>query len=555
MLEILLDHSQKLIFYLILFFYLYFVGRAFLIVINYFIKKNYIYEERLFKIRTKALFPLIGVAIVSNLLFLINFIYPLDVPITYVLLFLLLIPNLKYFKKPHNILSIENLFLYILIPSILIISFYDTSWHYDAGFYHLNNQNWLRNFPIIQGFVNIHWAFGMSSIYEYISSILWINGSFIFLHLLNIVFFHFLFSFIYDMILYSKNAVLVTSGYLLLIFSYLDNFGLDGGRNGFIYFQGVTKQDTAVAVLFLFISISAFLIMKEKNVKKEELIVLSLLTLFTTQIKLSGVTLIILYILLISFLFFNKVKNLSFLLRASSLSIILGLFWTLKSVITTGCLIFPVNRTCFNGFDWYVKDSTITYEAITREASYSLSKYDYNFSIWTSEIFSFQINRVVGINFLISFIIISLTFILFFNKESLSKNLFYIILFYVIINIFYLILYGPTPRYSMGFFLFLISLFGLFSKGQKVNFNNATVTFLIILSVIFLVRKSSYEAFLNNKDPILFDPRELAVYVLNDNGYVKPDIGDQCWININCTMNNEEIIIKRNTLFLTAYIK
>ena len=89
------------------------------------------------------------------------------------------------------------------------------------------------------------------------------------------------------MILYSKNAVLVTSGYLLLIFSYLDNIGLDGGRNGFIYFQGVTKQDTAVAVLFLFISISAFLIMKEKNVKKEELIVLSLLTLFTTQIKLS----------------------------------------------------------------------------------------------------------------------------------------------------------------------------------------------------------------------------------------------------------------------------
>ncbi len=553
MLEILLDHSQKLIFYLILFFYLYFVGRAFLIVINYFIKKNYIYEERIFKIRTKALFPLIGVAVVSNLLFLINFIYPLDVPVTYVLLFLLLIPNLKYFKKPHNILSIENLFLYILIPSILIISFYDTSWHYDAGFYHLNNQNWLRNFPIIQGFVNIHWAFGMSSIYEYISSILWINGSFIFLHLLNIVFVHFLFSFIYDMILYSKNAVLVTSGYLLLIFSYLDNIGLDGGRNGFIYFQGVTKQDTAVAVLFLFISISAFLIMKEKNVKKEELIVLSLLTLFTTQIKLSGVTLIILYILLISFLFFNKVKNLSFLLRASSLSIILGLFWTLKSVITTGCLVFPVSRTCFNGFDWYVKDSTITYEAITREASYSLSKYDYNFSIWTSEIFSFQINRVVGINFLISFIIISLTFILFFNKESLSKNLFYIILFYVIINIFYLILYGPTPRYSMGFFLFLISLFGFFSKGQKVNFNNATVIFLIILSVIFLVRKSSYEAFLNNKDPILFDPRELAVYVLNDNGYVKPDIGDQCWININCTMNNDEIIIKRNALFLTAY--
>ena len=37
-------------------------------------------------------------------------------------------------------------------------------------------------------------------------------------------------------------------------YSLLDNFGVQGGRNGFLYIQGVGKQDVAVGILVAFIS-------------------------------------------------------------------------------------------------------------------------------------------------------------------------------------------------------------------------------------------------------------------------------------------------------------
>ena len=72
-----------------------------------------------------------------------------------------------------HVLTFENIFLYIFIPGILLISSSDINFHYDAAYYHLNHQNWLRSSNLIIGTVNIFWPFGMSSIYEYISSMLW----------------------------------------------------------------------------------------------------------------------------------------------------------------------------------------------------------------------------------------------------------------------------------------------------------------------------------------------------------------------------------------------
>ena len=88
-----------------------------------------------------------------------------------------------------------------VIPSILIISSSTTNFHYDAGYYHLNHQNWLRESNLIIGMVNIFWPFGMSSINEYISAFFWFDSSFILLHFLTLFFIHFFFIWI----VFSKN--------------------------------------------------------------------------------------------------------------------------------------------------------------------------------------------------------------------------------------------------------------------------------------------------------------------------------------------------------------
>ena len=83
------------------------------------------------------------------------------------------------------------IFTYIFINLILLITSFNISFHYDAGFYHLNHQNWLRNSNIIFGFVNIYWPYGIGSIYEYISAALWFDRTFILLHFVNLILYGF----------------------------------------------------------------------------------------------------------------------------------------------------------------------------------------------------------------------------------------------------------------------------------------------------------------------------------------------------------------------------
>ena len=87
-------------------------------------------------------------------------------------------------------------------------------------FYHLNNQNWLRESNLIIGFVNIFWAFGMSSIYEYLSAILWNGNNFQFLTYLNIFLFTF-YQIITENIIKNKESLYKNSLVIILIFQYL----------------------------------------------------------------------------------------------------------------------------------------------------------------------------------------------------------------------------------------------------------------------------------------------------------------------------------------------
>ena len=38
-------------------------------------------------------------------------------------------------------------------------------------------------------------------------------------------------------------------------------------------------------------------------------------------------------------------------------SIVLGIFWGLKNLLISGCLLFPVELSCFNSISWYQKGS------------------------------------------------------------------------------------------------------------------------------------------------------------------------------------------------------
>ena len=538
--------------YISLFIFLYFLGRSFLITNSLIVNKEKYLNEKIFEMKSNIFYPVIGIFYLGNVLIFLNFFVPLNNIYVVIFIFLLLIPNFLEFKLTSPKIDIEFLTKYILMPSILIISLYSTGWHYDAGFYHLNHQNWLRESNMILGFVNIHWAFGMSSIYEYVSAFFWLENSFILLHFLNLIFFHFLYLVLIDNLNNSSNNILRNSSLFILLFSLLDNFGINGGRNGFLYVQGVTKQDIAVGVIFFILCRSIIVQIYRNKINEDDFFIVVLLSLLIIQIKLSSISIVFLLIYYLYFIFKNTDIRFSKIFLNNIFSVIFGVLWLTKQYLTTGCFIYPVNFTCRNNFDWYSKNSTESYEAITVNSSYSLPLYNYNVVEWFKTFLSFRINSTVLANFILSITLLYIFKKFILKNSKMDKTIKNISLALIVLNLIYLIYYGPTPRYLIGLMLFIVSYLGFNDVELKIKFKHIQIYSLILVSAVFLIRSTSYSELINGGGDKLFDPRYEAKYIQQSNGWVKPDFGDQCWINLECTMSTHELEIVKRQLFDVA---
>lgn len=555
--------------YILLYIFLFLLGRSLVLIIQKLIFKTYNLPEFIFFMKFRHIYPVFGLIFLGNLLIVLNYLIPLKSKLIFFILFFTLLINLLNIDiKKLNLecFNINNFLFYFIIPAVLIVSSSTTNFHYDAGYYHLNHQNWLRESNLIIGMVNIFWPFGMSSISEYIYSFFWFDNSFILLHFLTLYFIHFLFLFISSNIFENKNLNLRAASLFLLIYSLLDNIGLSGGRNGFPYIQGVGKQDIAVGVLFCFVSLVTLIFIKEKNINLLEFSLLTLLTFFIFELKVSGVLIFLIYFVLCYVLYKNNIFEYSNMFLAQLPTIIFGIFWTLKSYLTTGCIIFPLNFTCINIFDWYIDNSTKAYEDKSTYASLAFMEYfkesGLSFYDWFNDFFLSSIYsdlslfyRSVYLNFLSSLLFIYILKTYFFKKEKSTKNFNQLILLYLTSSVLYLLFYGPIPRYAIGIMLTFVGIFGFYTADEKIKINKFIVYILIVISVGLVPRANSYIEFIKNQSIAVFDPRLETLYeeVQRHENWIKPDKGDRCWINLKCTMNTENIIFSENFFFKVAY--
>ncbi len=520
-------------------------------------------ENRLLYLNKNILLPVFGFIFFGNILFIFNTFLPIDNLIINLIVILLILPALTEIKNLKNylnfkIFTFKFLFNYLIIPSILVISTFDISYNYDAGFYHLLHQNWIRNSNLIIGMVNIFWPFGMSSIYEYVSAFLWFDISFVLLHFINLFFIHFFYLFLTENLIQSKNKYLINASFFVLVFSILDNFGYGGGRNGFLYIQGVTKQDVTVGILFFFLSLVMLLKIKDLDITNQELVLISFILFFMYQIKVSGVLIVYLYIILLFNQILKKRHTIFDIIKLNLPVLTLASMWVLKSVYTTGCIIYPVNVTCLNVFDWYINGSTKSFEGITKYASLA---YDGSipFLEWTQISGSFEYRNQVFSNFVISIFILLIIKVFLFKKSDVSNAHKFIAISFIFFSILYFVYFGPIPRYAVGICLFSAGFVGLISSEKSFRISNNFSYVLIFISVLFLVRSTAYSALIANNELKLFDPRtnyeinyEIGFEQLNED-WVAPLDKDQCWANIKCNASRSIIEFKQIGIFKIAY--
>jgi hypothetical protein len=555
----LVDYALLFFKYTLLYFYFYLSGRSIVLAVTYFFKKELKTPEEILYVKKEYLYPIIGAASLGNFFIILHFFIPLKSSIYIIFSLLLILPNIFLKPKEINIkLSLQNFIFYILIPAILIISSYDTTWHYDAGYYHLNHQNLLRESNMIIGSVNIFWAYGMSSIYEYISAFLWIDTSFILIHFLTLIFIQTFYIYLIANLENSKYKELKFVSYFILVYSLFDNFGINGGRNGFLYIQGVTKQDMPVAVLIVIVSLSCLLILKHKKIKNIDIFTLFLISLFVVQIKLSSVVIGYLLLIVLVFMYRNKIKTFKEIISSIFLILPFLTAWIVKGYFTTGCFLFPLSSTCINNFDWYPENSTRSMESVTTNSSYGLIEYlNQSISIldWWNILISFRINMTVMTNFLVSFLVVYFLKKILFRAITPSRTLMITIFSFITLYFVYLFLYGPTPRYATGLLILSIASMAFFVDDFKFKINKKVSLLFYIFSIVLLIRSSSYAAFLSGSNIAIFDPVIIAKYQEAQNGWVIPDEGDQCWINLKCTMEKQPATIIEENFYKTAYKK
>jgi hypothetical protein len=489
-------------------------------------------------------YPIFSLFIIGNLSVLANFIVPIKelnlIWIIFLIFFALM--NLK-----ENFL-IENKFLFlftlIIVPAILSISSYGLKFHFDSVDYHLNFQYWIRENKIVFGLSNLYIAYGWSTIYEYILSNFWFGNNFLALHFINITFFTFFYNFIFYNLTFNKDLFLKLISINIVIYSFLDNFGVKGGANGFVNIQMVGKPDEAAGILF-FVS---FLLLMRDYLKNQfsikNFLLVSTLSLFAFQIKIVSSYLVI---PLFFYLFKLKIKNFSKIQLSYFLYLLSNLaFFVLKNTAISGCLIFPIHQTCINSLSWTDSKNVQYFSKGVREGNNLAVNFSENifewFTIWINHAYNYQIYSNLILSILIIWIINKL--LLKNINKNLSRNeiVAYLFILFLVIAFF---LTGPTLRYGFGLFLIIISSLTIKEKVPKnlKQFNFLTyVTFiLLIFSIILTPRLYSYKLLIENSFEIASIENNIEEY-LNTGSLVNSKErnvkGSTCFIPKTCVKND-----------------
>ena len=467
---------------------------------------------------------LFGFILIGFISLTINFFYPLNLIINNtifgILFFISFINN--YFHQ-NKIKLIKKIFCVSFFCYFLFI--YSNVNNPDALLYHLPYSKIVNEEKIIIGLANIHFRFGFISIFQYISSffnnsLLKENGVLMPIGLLASYFFIYCYRLFKND--FKKNSLRLKSYYtfLILIFS-LYSFNRYSGYG----------NDAQTHIFYFF----GILYLLDFFIKKKDLLVfkkLSLIFLFTFLTKASY--LITLIIPLAIFILIRK-KYIIIRSKFFLFSFFFIFFWLMKGFLTTGCLIYPEEKTCFKNVIWF--DGSVEKVSAETEAwakawpqnlNRSLNQSEYNKNLnWSSTWFKTHFFIIIE-KILPVLIFLFLNFLFFYFTRCLKKNYqnhnnkFYLLtLFISFMFVLMWFLKFPTYRFGISFiYSFIIfSLYFIFIRKidyiKIKKYYNVFIFFIAIVTSLILVKNVNRILDTNNRviSPHMYDPLDKGNYV------------------------------------------
>ena len=425
-----------------------------------------------------------GSIIISFFALLINFFFPLDKILNTIIFFI----PVFFFLKYKLILKKDLLFIFYSSILIFLVIAYSNINTPDAGLYHLPYTQILNENKIILGLSNLHFRFGHVSIIQYLSAINYnhINGlEGILIPLASLMVYIFLY-FINEIYQLKKSNFNITTNQLfcLCVVCYI-SYKINR-YSGF--------GNDAIAHMLMFYLISIFF---KSEFNYHYLQKTSIISLF---IFLNKVTLLLAFLFPLIIFFKCKEKRLKIFF---SFSVIFLILWLLKNILISSCLIFPIEKTCYNNFLWSNKIE-INKQRISGEAwakgwpnrknesidqKTFIKKYNW-IDAWSSIHLKYILKIILP--YVIFLLLISLIINLKFKKNQIKRTYFLNDRFKIISTMTILLLGNiifflkfPLYRYGYSYTISIISIFfslSIFSFNKK--FIKKIFYFILIISII-----------------------------------------------------------------------
>ena len=445
-------------------------------------------------------FSIIGIISLSCLALLANFISSLNTYLnTFVIIF-----SLSYIFFLSNDL-IKKIIIYSLI--IAIISFitiiFDNTNRPDSGLYHLPYTSLLNESKISFGVANINERFGITSIIQYISAL---NYNLIFnkvgILIPLVVIYSTVLMFFLNIFLKKNNSDLIKFlSIMIMIFILTTSNRYSGFGND-------------APAQFFYLILTYYFLESANNLRNEDNFkLISLISIFVFLIKPFFILSAIIPILFI----YNKFKQIKIFNLTTYFVVFIFCTWIIKNLIITGCLLYPINLTCFDFFDWTVNKNKFALESEAWAKGWpdrfnkSLNYEEYLegfywIKVWFYNHFKFVILKLAPLMILLTFL--SIIFILNFknknNKEN--KELNQLLIFNGAFLIFWFTSF-PLYRFGSGILMSVISLVFIKIFIGKINFENYKFKRGLNLILVLIVISVS----IKNLDRIIKNYKSLYV--------------------------------------------
>ena len=465
---------------------------------TYFLKEFFLEKQKNFLVENLDFFY--GLLFTIFLALLLNFFFPLKyftIP-TILVGFIFFLLGLK--RKKFNL---DFLFYFFILFLISAISFYGRN-NIDSPMYHLQIINWINLNKINFGISNLGIRLGFNSSWHS------------FLGLLNLTFETYnakyylssiIFAFSFYEAIRNKFIINVSNIFLYLFICYLLLFSYLHPIYYGVILNHIGNPERDIVTMFLyFMSFYIFIKIFEKKDINDKIKLTNILLISTFICVSARLTTILIFLLPIYALI--KFRFYKILINFSGLFVMLtGILWITRSFILSGCLLFPIEQTCFST-SWSVDMDTLSYmvdeaKRYTRTLPYLNNLGDYNYTLnsfdwlkpWIRDyLFTTALLQInLGIIIFVSLFLIIKQILANYsnlNKVKLESYEIYIILVLLIS----VILWMSTPeiRYAWGLHFsipcFLLSILlknGFFNILKKFDTKHYSLCLSLIL-ILFL---------------------------------------------------------------------